>query len=335
LLVIGVVTWDMGGVGWFPTTWQPHWDTQPVFSADPRTRVTVVGSLVSFFLWTVCTAGGDQVSVQRFMSVKDASAARRAYGTQCIVSAVVAITLGVVGFALMGYYQAHPEFVPNGAGLDGQADDLFPRFIAFHLPPGISGLVVAAMFAAAMSSIDSGVNSITAVVMSDFLDRFGRSPRNERQHVLAARALAFGIGATVVVGSSFIDWIPGNITAVTGKTSNLLTTPIFCLFFFALFVPFARPVGVWAGAIVGSTVAAAVAFSGPLVVLLYTHFGVDPGTFNVEITEVIDPETGVMSLTCPDPISFQWIALSAVIANLGVGSLVSLLAGGKAVAKPE
>ena len=119
--------------------------------------------------------------------------------------------------------------------------------------------------------------------------------------------------------------IPGNITEVTGKTSNLLTTPIFCLFFFALFVPFARPVGVWVGAVVGSTVAAIVAFSGPLVVLLYKYFGVDPATFNVAITESTDPDTGLQVLSCPDPISFQWIALAAIIANIGVGSLVSLL----------
>jgi solute:Na+ symporter, SSS family len=325
LLVIGVITWDMGGFGWFPTEWQPNWDTQPVFSWDPQTRVTVVGSITSFFLWTICTAGGDQVSVQRFMSVRDAGAARWAYGTQCAVSSLVVLTLGLVGFALLGYYQAHPEFLPSGMGLRSNADDLFPQFIAYHLPPGISGLVVSAMFAAAMSSIDSGVNSITAVVMTDFLDRFGRRPKNERQHVLAARVLAFGIGAAVVIGSSFMDRVPGNITAVTGKTSNLLTTPIFCLFFFALFVPFARPAGVWAGAIVGTTVAAVVAFSGPLVILLHTHFGVDPATFNVAITSSIDPQSGLQVLSCPDPISFQWIPLAAVVANTGVGSLVSLL----------
>lgn len=335
LLVIGVVTWDMGGFSWFPTEWQSNWDHQPVFPDNVQTRVSVLGAFVSFFLWTVCTAGGDQVSVQRFMSVEDARAARRAYGTQCTVSALVVLTLFVVGFALLGYYQAHPEFLPNGMDLDADADDMFPRFIAFHLPPGISGLVVSAMFAAAMSSIDSGVNSITAVVMTDFLDRFGRSPKNERQHVLAARALAFGIGAAVVIGSSFIDLVPGNITAVTQKTSNLLTVPIFCLFFFALFVPFARPVGVWAGAIVGTAVAALVAFSGPLVIFLWTRFGVDPATFNVQIAETFDPVKEELFLTCPDPISFQWIPLAALVANVGVGCLVSCLVRGKPGGNPD
>lgn len=320
LLVLGVVTYDLGGVGWFPTEWHNHWDTQPVYSFDPATRVTVVGSVLTFLVWNVCTSGGDQTSVQRFMAVEDVKAARRAYATQLIVAVIVGLTLGLVGFALLAYFQTHPELLPEGMSLQKDADKIFPRFIAFHLPPGISGFVVAAMFAAAMSSIDSGVNSITAVVMSDLLDRFGRSPKNERQHVLAARFLAFGIGAIVVIGSSLMEHIPGNITAVTSKTANLLTTPIFGLFFFALFVPFAKPAAVWIAAACGTATASAIAFSGPLVTLLANQFGVDPMTFNVQI----NPETGI----APDPISFQWIAPVALSVNIAVGTILSLLLPG-------
>src|SRR5690606_30083233 len=124
-------------------------------------------------------SGGDQTSVQRFMSTEDLRAARLALAMQLSIGAVVAITLGFVGFALLGYYQANPDQLPAGQSLKATADNLFPHFITYNLPPGISGLVVAAMFAAAMSSIDSGVNSITAVVMTDVLDRYGKAPKNE------------------------------------------------------------------------------------------------------------------------------------------------------------
>ena len=325
VLCVGVITYDLGGFGWFPTEWNPTWDTQPFFSFDPSTRVTVVGTLVSVLIWYVCTSAGDQTSVQRFMATKDADAARRALGTQLCVSVVVSITLGCVGFALLAYFTAHPDRLPDSIHLKDNADKVFPHFIAFHLPPGISGLVVAAMFAAAMSSIDSGVNSITAVVMSDVLDRFGRSPKSESEHIKMARWLAFGIGAFVVGTSSFMGLVPGNITEVTGKTSNLLTTPIFCLFFFALFVPYASPRGVWIGAICGALTAAVVAFSGPIVLGLHFCCGIEPETLGTILKETVDKATGEKTLSCPDPISFQWIAPLAVLTNIAAGCVASKL----------
>ena len=167
----------------------------------------------------------------------------------------------------------------------------------YFLPPGISGLVVAAMFAAAMSSIDSGVNSITAVITTDFFDRFGKRPKTEKGHTRMAQGLALVIGTVVVVSSSLMGQIPGNITAVTNKTTNLLTTPIFALFFFALFVPFARPAGVLIGAVCGITTAVLIAFSGPI-------FGMNPSTGE-------------------DPVSFMWISPVALTINVGVGTLAS------------
>ena len=299
VLVVIMVTWHFGGFGWFPTHWQSNWDVQPIFSFDPKTRVTVAGSIISTMTWSICTAGGDQTCVQRFMATRDARAARHAYLIQLVVGTIVGITLYLVGFSLLGYFQQNHELLPLDLTVAKHADHLFPRYISFHLPVGVSGLVVAAMFAAAMSSIDSGVNSITAVVMTDFCDRFGMQPKTERGHVRMAQALAFGIGAIVVFGSSFMEHVPGNITAVTQKTTNLLVTPIFALFFFALFVKSARPLGVLAGAICGTATAVLIAFSGPI---FDPHF---------------NPKTDL------DPISFQWISPIALGVNLAIGYVVS------------
>ena len=323
LLVVATVTVHLGGFGWFPLQWKREWDVQPFFSFDPKTRMTFVGAVLMYGIWFVATAGGDQTVVQRFMATRDAGAARRALATQLVVSCIVTITLSCVGFALLGYFHANPEQLPAGMDLKNDADKIFPRYIAYHLPMGIAGLVVSAMFAAAMSSIDSGVNSITAVVMTDYLDRLGLQPRSERGHVLAAKTLAFAIGAVVVVGSSFMEHIPGNFTAVTNKAVNLLTTPIFGLFFFALFVPFARPSGAWAGALCGSVVAAVIAFSGPLVTWLDLQWGVEASTFGVELQVSVDPQTGKQKYLAQDPISFQWIGPVALAVNLFVGTLVS------------
>ncbi|WP_145452838.1 sodium:solute symporter family transporter [Gimesia panareensis] len=300
LLVIATITYHLGGFSWFPTQWNSNWDTQPFFSTDPATRVTYVGTFLSILIWYVATLCGDQVSVQRFMSTRDAVAARKSLAIQLTVSVVVSLTLAMVGFALLGYFTAFPNEIPAGMELKKDADKFFPHYIANHLPIGVSGCVVSAMFAAAMSSIDSGVNSITAVVMTDFFDRFGIKPKTERGHIFSARLLALGIGVIVVLSSSLMGSIPGNITAVTNKTANLLTTPIFCLFFFALFIPYARPAGVLVGAVLGTTTAVLIAFSGPIFVENYTS-------------------------DMADPISFQWIAPAAVTVNIASGCLISYL----------
>lgn len=302
LTVIGIITWKMGGFVWFPTEWHPQWDRQPIFPTSPSTRITAFGVVLANLVWSTCTLGGDQTSVQRFMSVKDLGAARWALAMQLTVSAIVGLTLGLVGVALLGYFTAHPELLGPDMDLKANADKMFPFFIARHLPPVVSGLVVSAMLAAAMSSIDSGVNSITAVVMTDYLDRFGRTPKSERQQVIMSRCLALGIGLFVVVASTQIGNVPGNFTAMTKKVSELLTTPIFALFVFALFIPFASSRGVWIGAVCGVTTAVLIAFSGPL-------FGTVLDEHGVEI----------------DPISFQWIGPVALAVNLITGCIGSLI----------
>ena len=325
LMVILTVSWHWGGFGWFPTEWHANWDRQPIFSFDPKTRITVVGIIVSNTIWNICTAGGDQTSIQRFMATHDIRAARRALATQALVGIAVMITLTVVGIALLAYFEANMHELPAGVDLKENADDHFPRYISNHLPIGLSGLVVAAMFAAAMSSIDSGVNSVTAVVMTDFLARFGLKPKTDKGNVIVARLLALGIGATVVLGSTYMEYIPGNITAVTSKTVNLLTTPIFSLFFFALFVRWASTPGVWIGTLAGVMTAAGIAFSGPLVYLLHRVFDLDPSLFNVALITKTDPVSGNEWTTCEDPISFLWIAPISLAVNLLAGMGASLL----------
>ena len=105
--------------------------------------------------------------------------------------------------------------------------------------------------------------------------------------------LAAGIGAIVVMLSTYMEFIPGNFMAVTNKTVNLLTVPIALLFFFALFVPFSNAKGVWIGTVASVTAAALIAFSGVI-------FGLDP-------------------VTKLDPVSFQWISPAALVVGLSVG----------------
>ncbi len=296
ILVIITVTIRLGGFQWFPTTWDSDWQTQPIFGIDPYVRLTVVGVIVMQTLWAVCTAGGDQTAIQRYMATSDARAARRSYLVNWCASLLVLAALTLVGLSLKGYFQTYPDQLPVGATIAGSADSLFPHFIAHQLPIGISGLVVSGMFAAAMSSIDSGVNSITAVVLTDFVDRFRGQPMTGKSHVRAAQVLALTVGLIVIAASTLIETIPGNLFEVSKRATGLLVTPIFTLFFMALFVRFATAAGANAGSLCGFLTAVLIAFWNPLV------------------------ESRSLSIT--------WINPAALTVGIVVGCIVSLITRG-------
>ena len=89
--------------------------------------------------------------------------------------------MGVFGLALTSFSQWGLE---NHAAwrAPSEADKIFPWFIADQLPVGVRGLVVAGLLSAAMSSIDSGINSISAVVTFDFYQRFFGKGEGHPQH---------------------------------------------------------------------------------------------------------------------------------------------------------
>ncbi len=314
VLVVATVTVRLGGFGWFPTEWSPTWDTQPLFSLDPNVRVTAFGTVLGGALWWICTAGGDQTVVQRFMATKDARAARRAFLMNSVSGVMVSLVLALVAFSLLGYFQARPELLPPGI----EADRVFPHYIVHHLPIGISGLVVSGLFAAAMSSIDSGVNSLTAVVMTDFVDRLRHRPLSEASRVRLSQALALTIGLIVVFASSFlIGSVPGNFMEMSQRTLQLYVGSIFLLFFLSLFVPFSTAWGVIAGSMSALLTGVSVAYWESLN-QIFLDLGWTPPS---EWTGIVD-------------FSFQWILPVSVLVGMTVGCLVSLLAPSHPPSRP-
>jgi len=72
---LGIITWRMSGFSWFPTTWNPNWEAQPIFSFDPRVRITLIGVIIMTFFYHISTAGGDQLAIQRYMATRNAAKA--------------------------------------------------------------------------------------------------------------------------------------------------------------------------------------------------------------------------------------------------------------------
>jgi SSS family solute:Na+ symporter len=257
-LTLGAVTVHFGGIAaWLPAGWQAHWP-DPVLHYDPTARMSLIGVILANSTWYICTSVSDQIAVQRYLSTRDAKAARRTLGICLFSDATIASLLGMVGLALLAYYQANPGALPEGVGLIDQGDRLFPWFIVTVLPAGVSGLVIAGLLAAAMSSLSSGLNSSCSVITVDFLDRFGFVCSSERAKIHRAILVSFLIGIAVVVLGSLVGTLPGNLLEKAYKIVNLLVAPLAGLFFLAIFVPWARSGGAILGALASLGVVVAV-----------------------------------------------------------------------------
>ena len=297
VLSVLLITVKMGGFGWWPTEWSPNWGDQPIFSLDPTVRVTVIGSIVFMTVWWICTAGSDQMAIQRYLATRDVKAARRAFLTTGIANVVVGFFLAVLGFALLGFFKAHPEFLDASVSLtdEKKADNVFPYFIICFLPPGVTGLVIAGLLAAAMSSLSSGINSSCSVIGKDFVDRFRKSEGTDAERIRRSKMIAVLCGVAAVLLSLLVGKIGGNIMEVTARTNHIFVAPLFGLFFMAMFVKFATPLGTACGAVVGCAVALLIAY--------WDFFTGNPDA----------------------KLSFQWISFISLIVNLAVAIPLSYL----------
>ena len=262
LLALALATYHLGGVdGWWPSEWPGHWP-EPRWGYDPDPDVrTFTGALIATLVWYVCTQGSDQMAVQRFLANPDVKTARRTLYVALISSAVTTGLLTLVGLAVWSYYRAQATGPREAQAILDRSDHLFPDFIIGVLPPGATGLVIAGLLAVAMSSLSSGINSACSVIKVDFIDRLRGAPADGEKHdVHQAMGISVIVGIAVIVLSSGVGAVQGNLLAVAFKVCNLLTAPLFGLFFMAMFVRRATVLGTHVGAACGLAVIVAVNF---------------------------------------------------------------------------
>lgn len=199
--------------------WQAVWD---IGSANGKftlihTDWSWDGFLTRSHVVSVCAFGffvylaGHAVhftSVQRYVSMPSISHARKSLVVNGVMVTVVCLVFFLVGSTLFAYYQQTGD--PAYAELDaaGKEDHLLPRFIVQVIPQfGLAGLLLAGLFAAAMSSIDSGINSLSGTVVCDWLS--GQHP-----NVWLSRLLSAGFGAAAVITGLALQQFGGNVFRV-------------------------------------------------------------------------------------------------------------------------
>jgi SSS family transporter len=162
-------------------------------SWDPTSAVlwvVLVGNIFS----NLYPLTADQTVVQRYLTTKNTKAAGRAVWTNALLGMPMTILFFTLGTALWAWFRQHPEM------LDPQLenDAILPLFITAEFPVGLRGVIIAGIFAAAMSSLDSSINSVASVLVNDYYRRFGRNVTEKKALFMAKTlTLVFGLFGTL------------------------------------------------------------------------------------------------------------------------------------------
>ncbi|HID07673.1 MAG TPA: sodium:solute symporter [Armatimonadetes bacterium] len=149
---------------------------------------------------TVRIYGTQQDIAQRYMTTESTAKANRSVWIAIAGYIPLGYMFYFIGTALFVYYKVHPD--PNVPALIARefTDAIYPYFVVTTMPAGISGLIIAAMLAASMSSIDSSMNSSSTVCVEDFYKRFWGRGKSDEHYLKVARwlTLMWGVLATVM-----------------------------------------------------------------------------------------------------------------------------------------
>jgi len=177
---------------------------------------------------TIRIYGTQQDIAQRYMTTDSTARANRSVWIATVGYIPLGLLFYFIGTALFVYYNEFPV-----AELPAKADQIYPFFIVHTLPAGLAGLVVAAFFAASMSSIDSSMNSASTICVEDFVKRFSKRERSDREDLVLARALTLIWGVvTILVALVFIK--AEYVQILWGKAMGISTNGMLGLLALAL-----------------------------------------------------------------------------------------------------
>lgn len=257
-----------------------------------------IPSLLGGAIFAMASHGADQIVVQRLLACRSKAEAQRAL----IASGVVVFfQFGVflaVGLALWGYYE---RALPADLGLT-RNDEIFPKFIIEGLPAGLSGLLLAGILAAAMSTLSSSLSALASSTVTDVYARIRKAPISDEEGLRVGRWATIGWGLAFIVPAAFFKSDSGSIVVLALGIAGITYGALLGAFVLGLANRRARA----ADANVAFVLAAATTMT----------------FFILEKWVMTNPDGTPKVL-----VAWQWYPLVGVVVTLVVGGLLSLRHG--------
>ena len=254
------------------------------FNASLTSNSLLVLTLGAIFVNLVPYAS-DQAVVQRYLTTKTDAQAKRAVWTNAILAIPASLLFFAVGTALFLFYKSHPAEL----GALDKPDQVFPLFIAHQMPAGVAGLVIAGVFAAAMSSLDSSMHSMSTVLTTDFYRKLRRDA-SEKHYLSVARGITLVLGIAGTASALLLaTWDIQSLWTLFLSIVGLLGGTMAGLFTLGVFTRRTGAAHAWLGAIASIAVLVFVSQQKLVHGLLYAPIGILTCVFIGAITAMIAP----------------------------------------------
>lgn len=177
------------------------------WSLDPTKNFTIWVGIFGASIFHMGFYAIDQVVTQRILSCKDVQSAQKAvvFSGLTVISTVIML---IVGIGIFAWYQIYPQSTENAALIAENVDRVFPNFVINELPDGVSGIIIAALFAAGISTLTSALTAMGETSIFGFYKKYIRQQASDRHYlkmskiVIALSGILLAIVAFVFEGFS-------------------------------------------------------------------------------------------------------------------------------------
>jgi SSS family solute:Na+ symporter len=208
-------------------------------------NLTFIVMALNGIFYAIQKYGTDQTIVQRYLTAKSDKQAIKASFMGVLLSVPVWALFMFIGTALFAYYKLTGDALPA----DIRPDAVFPYFIMHNLPVGVIGLVLAALLAAAISSLDSDLNCLSAIFLEDYYLRFKKDVSETKQLFIGKIVIIIAGLAAICISSYYVKIGGKGVLGIVFMLYSIFSGGIAGMFLLGIFSKTANRKGLTIGII--------------------------------------------------------------------------------------
>ena len=201
----------------------------------------------------------DQTVVQRYLLSPSTAKARRSLWVSAAFVMVVWVVFMFIGVLLWVYYELKPDLLPPH--VRAKPDQVFAYFIGHELPTGVTGMILAGLFAASMSTLSADINSIASVIVDDFYNKLAPGG-DDRRRLVFSRLCVVAIGSLSILVAFILSHYK-SMVEVFFAVSSVIAGGMVAMFFLGFFTRRCSRQGLYVGLCVGVVFIAWAALTNP------------------------------------------------------------------------